>query len=288
MKILVLGASGQVGREVFAFLRGRGHEVTGTSRSGGKDLLQFDPYSEAWHILPRVDALVNCIGQMDNGQRSLYEAHVVITQRMLEHRKQLGSPRVVQVSAVGADPESSIEYARTKGIADTLLLREPDTAVIRPSIICTHDTMLVQKMRMLRTISRYLANTILVPGAFMTTLLQPVLIEDVCGGIELLCMNPLHQRVITAVGSDRFTLANLITMLTPPGKPPIRVFALPGLLTNTLVQGMSFLFPRILSKQQYELLKNDNIGDAAAFGNFLGYPPASSRPFFEKEFHARN
>ena len=145
MRIVVLGASGQIGSVIYNGLKDR-HVVLGTSRKASADCVRFDPFQDNWHVLGTVDVLINCIGQIEaTSSSSFHHIHVDLTKRIIAHRQQIGNPTILQISALGASAAHNVEFLRTKGIADDLLLQHAETAVIRPSIVCTHRTMIVRK-----------------------------------------------------------------------------------------------------------------------------------------------
>ena len=176
---LLLGASGKIGLEIrkaFAANDTR-HSLICCSRGiwkgevlPGETWLQFDPFSDQWLSLGKLDVVINAIGAISESKEMSFERiHGGVTSAILKHHAAVGNSRIVQISALGADAASSLGFLRTKGQADDLLLQEDDTVVLRPSIVCTPDTMLSQKLRKLLTIARFGLGKLLVPNGFPHT-----------------------------------------------------------------------------------------------------------------------
>ena len=135
MRIIILGASGQIGSFLFEDLRSK-YTVTGTSRKSSTSLLRFDPFLDDWSALGEADVVINCIGQIqESSSCSFKKIHLGISKKLIENRMLLGDPRIIQISALGASAIHPVEFLRTKGEADDYLLQFPDTVVARPSCL---------------------------------------------------------------------------------------------------------------------------------------------------------
>lgn len=284
MNILVLGASGQIGSVLYNNLKEK-YAVTGTSRKGSQKYLQFDPFRDNWSVLGKPDVLINCVGQIvASPQSSYHHIHVDLTRRILAHRQDIGNPRIVQISALGASDEHPVEFLKTKGIADALLLQHPDTAVVRPSVVCTPQTMIIKKLTMLSNVGRLLFGAIPVPRGFMQTRIQPIMGEDLVELVRNVCLNR-DIKIVDAVGPEVFTFQDIIRMLAKSRNQKLRTVDIPKSITDVAVKGLlSRVLPNVISAQQYQLLFYDNIGSVDACKQLLGRMPLSTRDFFHREF----
>ena len=283
MKIVVLGAKGQVGSVVFAGLM-KTHNVVGTSRSASDALLTFDPFIDDWALLGKVDTIINCIGQIEPTSTSSFEhVHVGLIKILLLNRAKIGNPRIVQISALGAAVDHRNDFLRTKGIADELLLKQPDTVILRPSIVCTHRTTLVRKMLMLSKIAGY-TGMICLPLRIRQTRIQPVMPGDLADGIKAV-LTPRHERIINIVGPDAISVDYLLKQLITVRHQRLLFLDVPERLMNIFVnQVIARSFPRLINAQQYELLHDDNIADPQPARQLLGRPLESVQNFFINEF----
>lgn len=284
MRIVVLGASGQIGAVIYNGLKNI-HNVTGTSRKRSDGFVQFDPFTDEWSVLGNTDILINCIGQIKaTVHSSFYHIHVDLTKRILAHRAALGDPRIIQISALDASANHEVEFLKTKGMADDLLLQHPGNAVIRPSIVCTHRTMMVKKMIMLSKMSRYLFGIVPVPKGFLNTRIQPIMPQDLVDLVKHVCVAG-NVKILDAVGPDALSFREIIQLLVKSRNRQLRIIEVPKAVSDLVVKNIfSRLFPRVINSQQYQLLFEDNIADVALCSQLLGRRPLSTQDFFEQEF----
>ena len=288
MRVIVLGASGQIGSIIYDGLKER-HHVTGTSRKRRADLIQFDPFRDDWTVLGKADVLINCVGQIEStNTSSFHHIHVELTKRIIERRQEVGTPAIIQISALGASAKHQVEFLRTKGLADDLLLQHPDTAVVRPSIVCTHRTMIVKKMIMLFNLSRLFFGVVPVPQGFLQTRIQPVMPEDLVDLVEKMCFDR-SQRIIHAVGSEPISFREIIQIMTESKHRRLRIIQVPKPMADVIVKDLvSRIIPKVISSQQYELLFQDNVADAGMAEQILDRQLKSTREFFKNEFTYAN
>lgn len=284
MKVIVLGASGQIGSVIYNGLRPF-HKVVGTSRERSNGYPQFDPFKDDWSTLGQPDVLINCVGQIQATNNSTFHhIHVGLTKQVLAHRAQLGNPRIIQISALGASSSHQVEFLKTKGMADDILLAYPDTAVIRPSIVCTHRTMLVRKMIMLLHLSRFFFGSLPIPKGFLTTRIQPIMPEDLVDLVHEACVDR-EVNQLDAVGPEEITLGEILQLLLKNRKQKLRIFQVPKTATDFFVRNVvGRLFPAVINEQQYQLLFEDNVANVDDCQKLLSRTPMSTRGFFEAEF----
>ncbi|OKL40014.1 NAD-dependent epimerase/dehydratase family protein [Pontibacter flavimaris] len=289
MRIVLLGASGQLGSHILPRLRQDypQAEVVGCVRGEGfpevsdaLHLLQFNPFQDDWATLGQVDVLINCIGIIrESAALDFEEAHVGLTRRMLQHRELIGSPRLIQLSALGADENSPSRFLRTKGLADKELLRHPDTVVLRPSIVCTPGTMLSRKLQQLQKLCRLTGGILPFPARMLETKLQPVAVEDLTELVSRLCVIADKPDVVEVGGKEVYTL-NQLLLLIPTCR---KIISFPQAGFNTLFPVLSWLFPSLLDREQLVLLQQDNVAHTDRSEMLLGKKMASTIAFWVAE-----
>ena len=136
MRILVTGAYGLIGSACLSRLHRDGHALVGVGRAVETAKRSF-PYVrwieadvalladvEAWRpLLDDIDAVVNCVGVLQDGARDdTRRVHVTATCALFDACAQAGIRRVVHVSAIGAEPAGPTPFSRTKAEADALLV----------------------------------------------------------------------------------------------------------------------------------------------------------------------
>ncbi len=290
-KIVILGANGQIGRVLFGALgncfpqaellgcvrRARLH-FEGVSGDVRRRSVVFDPQENDWNMLGNVDVIVNCIGAIDEHKTSFENAHILPVLAMLDNRTKPGNPRIIQVSALGASPASPSAFMRTKAFAEQLVLGQPDTYVIRPSIVCTPGTMLVAALQRLKKLFAFTGARVPFPAQFLATKVQPVLPGDLADVVCAIAEHGNETRKIDVAGEEEIRLEQLLQLAA------IKPVPAPRKLSN-LLWGMAKYLPlNFLSDEQYQLLHTDNIADVREMETLLGRKAESSLPFWEKSF----
>jgi uncharacterized protein YbjT (DUF2867 family) len=184
---------------------------------------------------------------------------------------------------LGADADSPSGFLRTKALADAALLRQPRTVVVRPSIVCTPGTVMVQKLRMLGRIGRGLLGYLPFPSGFARTRIQPVMGEDVADLVAVLCRNDQHANLISVVGPATFSLQQLIGYVGNRHIILLILLPVPQLVFDSLFSLGAFLLPGLLNREQFQLLKRDNVADKTVFQALLDRPPADTEAFWRQE-----
>ena len=245
----------------------------------------FDPLTDAWSFAHPIDIVINAIGIIQESKAMTFEkAHVWITEAILRQRAALGQPRIVQVSALGANMAHETDFLRTKGEADALLLREANVCVLRPSIVCTPDTMLSQKLRQLLKIARFSLGKMLVPTGFAATQIQPIMGADVGFAVALAALQPQSAHLIELVGPQRISFGELIAEMAAAQGRSVRLLEVSREIMETFVKHfVGVWFPELINYQQFRLLFVDNVGDAQATTNLLGRAPLDTMPFWREE-----
>lgn len=287
MRIIILGASGQLGREIYKELKKHTSiEVTGTSRSGDNWYMQFDPFKDDWSLLGKSDVLINCVGQIQESRDFPFEkVHGGLTQVILKHRALLGDPRIIQLSVLGADKESPVSFLSTKGIADEILLQFPDTLVLRPSIVCSHRTMMVKKMQMVRSLSGITAGFAIVPRGFTNYRIQPIMVEDLAAIVARLCFEKEIPQILNLTGPHPVSYREIMEWLFEAAGKKLRMIQVPKRIADVVVKNIiDPVFPSLISKGQYHLLFHDNLGDPSEGEKYLGRKLTSTVDFWKKEF----
>lgn len=150
--VTVFGGSGFVGRHVVKALANRGYRVRVACRR--PDLAGFlRPLGTVGQIQPiqanlrypasidraidGADAVVNLVGILyESGKQKFDSVQERGSRAIAQSAKERGVTTFVQMSAIGADAESDIAYAHTKGEAEKAVLEAIPTAnILRPSIV---------------------------------------------------------------------------------------------------------------------------------------------------------
>ena len=136
MKVLVCGATGFIGRHLGRRLLSSGHTVVAVMRQASHGPVgdfashavtgDFSRDVSAADWLPRlagVDVVVNAVGILrERGAQRFERLHVRGPIALFDACVQAGVPRVVQISALGADEQAQSAFHLSKRVADELSL----------------------------------------------------------------------------------------------------------------------------------------------------------------------
>ena len=288
MRVLLLGAGGFIGRELFAALTRRGHRVVAAVR----DPSRAPPFAEESAIaidmnhdvdpatwLPRlagIDAVVNCAGVLQGTRSQSIDAiHRAAPIALFEACVRSGVRRVVQVSAISAERSAGTEYALTKLAADDYLRASAlDWVVVRPSLV--HARGAYGGTAALRAIAAF-PFAIPVPGDG-TQRFQPIHMDDVARVVAIAIEEDrLLRTTIDPVGPDALTLREILAdyrRWLGFGKVP--VVAVP----RWIVKATTWLADRFggpLNSTALAQLEHGNTGDYEAFRRATGIDALSWR-----------
>jgi uncharacterized protein YbjT (DUF2867 family) len=271
MRVLVIGASGFVGRYLVARLRRDGMAVTAAGRHGPcRCDLATDSTADWLPRLAGIDAVVNCAGLIrdtggsydavhDRGARALFDAcHAA-------------GVRVIQISALGADDQATTRYHLTKRAADHHLARTAsDWAIVRPSLIVGRGG---QSTAMFASLATAPLPLRLGPGTWQ---LQPIHVDDLVEGIARLLVAPDRLAVrLDAVGPAPMTTDAITRDLRAwLGLRPAPFVPVP----RWVIAATAWIGQRIglgpATPESLAMLEAGNVGDVTGFVEACGFRPA--------------
>jgi uncharacterized protein YbjT (DUF2867 family) len=211
-KILVLGASGLIGRTVTDDLRARGFHVTGFARrfsasqkASSFDLeapvLSMDSAALAQLIKDRnIDLVVNCIGVLQDGIGSDTRAvHRDFVERLLQAMGRSGrAARLVHISIPGLAKDDRTPFSTTKREAERLIAASGIAyAILRPGFVIAPSA--YGGSAMLRALAAF---PIDLPASESATLFQPVAVEDIAATIAWLAERDISDQTAGNVAWD--------------------------------------------------------------------------------------
>ena len=195
-KILVLGASGLIGRYLTDDLRIRGFEAVGVARSLSAaqrlnaldlDMPVMSMTSSALARLLRersIDVVVNCLGVLQDGPGSDTRAvHRDFVERLLQAIKDSGRAiRLIHISIPGAANEDRTSFATTKREAERLIESSGiPYAILRPGFVIAPAA--YGGSAMVRALAAF---PLALPAEESATPFQPVAVEDIAATVAWL------------------------------------------------------------------------------------------------------
>ena len=290
--VTVFGGSGFVGAQAVRQLAKAGWRVRVAVRNpnlayamrlagdvGQIDIVQANIRNAASlrRALEGASAAVNLVGVLrETGRQGFQAVHVMGARHVAEQARAAGVHRVVQMSALGADPNSASRYARSKAEGEAAV-REiyPDAVIVRPSIVFGPEDAFFNRFAAMAGISPALP---LIGGGH--TRFQPVFVGDVGKAIAQAVSDPdAAGHTYELGGPGTYTFRELMELtLREIGK---RRFLAPlpwpvaGLLgkAGDMVGGL--VAPPVTADQVL-LLKADNVASGAYPGlEALGVAPTN-------------
>jgi uncharacterized protein YbjT (DUF2867 family) len=224
-KILVLGASGLIGRFVTDDLRVRGLQAIGVARhlapsqkTSALDLelpvMSMDAAALARLFCEReIETIVNCLGVLQDGPGSDTGAvHRDFVARLLAAIRDCGRAiRLIHISIPGTADEDRTAFSTTKREAERLIAASGiPYAILRPGFVVAPAA--YGGSAMLQALAAF---PLQLPGDELATPFQPVAVEDIAGTVAWLAARDIDDAVVRAVTWDLMqpqpiTLGNVI------------------------------------------------------------------------------
>ena len=293
--VTIYGGSGFVGRYIAQRMAKSGWRVRVAVRRPNEALF-VKPYGTVGQVEPVLcnirddasvrsvmqgaDAIVNCVGILvKSGKNTFDSVQSEGPERIARIASEEGVSRMVQISAIGADIQSSSDYARTKAEGEAAVLKYmPQAVILRPSIVFGSEDGFFNRFAGMTRMSPML------PVAGASTLFQPVFVDDVAkaaviavegkakagvyelGGPDVESFRALMQRMLDVINRRRviLNLPSWVAKLMAFGFDMLQTIT-GGLFTNNM-----------LTRDQLKNLAHDNIVSSDAMGfKDLGIVPVS-------------
>jgi NADH dehydrogenase len=286
-EVTVFGAAGFVGRNVVRQLAENGIRVRAACRdpeaaaflktmgavgqiSIPQANLRFPASIEA--AVDGVDAVINLTGILyQRGAQSFEAVHVSGAAVIAEAAKKAGAKRLIQMSALGADANSSAKYARSKAAGEAAVEAAfPGVTILRPSVIFGAED---NFFNLFASLARFTPALPLIGGG--QTKFQPVYVGDVAAAIDHILADPNTAGQIFELGGPRqMSFEEVLRYITEQTGRKRFFFPWPFALTKIDAFFLQLMPKPLLTMDQVELLKSDNVIDANAPGlDDLGIVP---------------
>lgn len=269
MNILVVGGSGFIGTSLCGELTDRGHDVTAVSRTPGDvpagvettvgDVTAYDSIAPAFEGR---DCVVNLVAlsplfKPSGGNQKHFEVHLGGTENIVEAAREHTVGKLVQLSALDADPHADTAYLKAKGQAEIVVKNSDlEHVIIRPSIVFGDGGEFIPFTEMLTTP----VVTGLPGGGTMS--FQPIWIGDFVGMVADAVESDDHTgKTYELGGPDVLSLADVTKLIARSNGRSVTVVSIPMALVKT---GLSLLDPipgAPMGSDQATSLQMDNTTD---------------------------
>lgn len=222
--VTILGGSGFVGRYIARRMAQAGWRVRVATRRPNERLYvrtygfvgQVEPVlcnirdeASVRAVIRGADAVVNCAGILFESRKNTFDAvQAAGAGTVARVAAEEGVAQLVQISAIGADPEADSDYARTKGQGEAAVLAAfPGAVILRPSIIFGPEDGFFNRFAAMCRFSPLLPIT---AGA---TRMQPVYVDDVAAAAAKAAMGEAKAGIYELGGPDTASFRDLMVMM---------------------------------------------------------------------------
>ncbi|MGE3935425.1 MAG: complex I NDUFA9 subunit family protein [Rhodospirillaceae bacterium] len=277
--VTVFGGSGFVGRYIVRELAKTGARVRVAVRN--VERAQFlKPMGDVGQVVPLLanvrddasvaaavdgaDAVINLVGILYEGGRQTFQAvQAEAPGRIARAAAATGARRFIQVSAIGADPESESAYGRSKAAGEAAARAAfPGTTVLRPSIVFGPEDDFFNRFAAMARLAPVLP---LVNGG--ETRFQPVYVGDVADAALAALRDPKSAgRTYELGGPGIYTFRALMElMLREIGRKRV-LLPVPEIALWAPAMAAELLPAPPLTRDQLIQLRRDNVVAPGAAG----------------------
>jgi uncharacterized protein YbjT (DUF2867 family) len=224
--VTVFGGSGFIGRYVVREIARTGARVRAAVRR--PDNAGFlKPMGDVGQVVPiaanirddasvaaavdGADTVINLVGVLvPDRDQSFQNLQADGAHRVARAAKSAGAERLIQMSAIGADPASDSVYASTKGAGEQLVSEAfPGATIVRPSIVFGPEDDFFNQFAAMARLSPVLP---LIGGGH--TKFQPVYVGDVADAVASMAQNPKTAGTVYELGGPQvYSFRALLEMI---------------------------------------------------------------------------
>ncbi len=203
-------------------------------------------------------AVINLVGIFKG---NLHAIHVEGAGHSAAAARNAGASAFVHISAIGADPDATSDYGRTKGFGERAVCDAfPAATIIRPSVVFGPEDDFTNRFASL-------ARFPLLPVIAPKTRFQPLFVRDLAQAITIAALDPQRHggKDYELGGPQTLTMRELnVKIAAMAGQSP-DIVEVPGLVAGAMAK-LGFLPGAPLSSDQWKMLQQDNVATEGASG----------------------
>jgi len=294
--VTIYGGSGFIGRYIARRMAKEGWRVRVAVRRPNEAIF-VRPYGTVGQVEPvfcnirddasvraalhGAEAVVNCVGTFDRGGPNNFEAvQHEGAGRIARLASEEGVAHLVQISAIGADPDGDSLYAQSKARGEAAVVEHfPKAVILRPSVVFGPEDQFFNRFAGMARLGPVL------PVVGAETRFQPVYVDDVARAAVLAATGVAKPGVYELGGPEvksfRALMQEMLAVIHRRRLVVNMPFWLAGIMATALdaAQGITIgLFKnRVLTRDQVRSLRHDNVAADAAKGfRELGFRPVAA------------
>ena len=293
--ISVIGGNGFLGKYIVNILLDKGYYVKIISRTATLSKKNFTIYkpgqyklvdcdiknsSKLQSALDGTDYVINLVGLLINKRNNSFESvHKVAVENIVSICKKLDIKKLIHVSAIGSEKNSKSEYSRTKFLGEEAVKNFRNYCIIRPSIIYGDEDNFINFFAKTSKISPFLP---LIGGG--KNLFQPIWVQDVANIIVNTLEKNIKGKILEVGGEEVFTFKEILEIILNELELKRKFITIPFGISTKLASFLEFFPAPILTADQVEMLKKDNIvSKKYNFRKTLDYLPMPFKKMIKKQ-----
>jgi NADH dehydrogenase len=289
LTVVVFGGGGFIGRHLVrrlgkagAIVRVPSRHVSrlGALRTAGvvgqivPEMVSTFDAAELAATVQGADVVINLIGILAEGGRASFdEIHTALPARIAAAAKAAGVKKLIQISALGADANSTSAYAKSKAAGEEAVRAAfPEATILRPSIVFGPEDKFFNRFAAMALISPALP---LIGGGH--TKFQPVYVGDVADAIMAAATRAdAAGKTYELGGPATYSFRELMELLLAEMGVKRLLAPLPWGVARFQAAIAEWIPGKPLTRDQVELLKVDNVPTGAVPGlSDLGVTPTA-------------
>ncbi|WP_373489421.1 complex I NDUFA9 subunit family protein [Blastomonas sp.] len=214
------------------------------------DIRKPDSVARALH---RADGAVNLVGILKGDFDAFHRDGAA---NIASAAATAGCGALVQVSAIGADPQSKSAYGRSKGEGEAAVLAAyPQATILRPSIVFGREDQFINRFAGL------IASLPIVPIIGGKAKFQPVFVDDVAAAVVASLANPavFGGRTFELGGPEIVSMAEINTRIAAEIGVSPTFIDMPDAVSALMAHGAGWLPGAPITGDQWAMLQSDNV-----------------------------
>jgi len=268
--ITVFGGTGFIGRNLIGKLAKKGFKIIVPTRNpylhgylkpmgepGQIEVLKFNffDFSNLNEFISRSEIVINCIGVLFEKKNQKFDyLHHLFPKFLTSILDKEVTKKFIHISALGVNKDSNSLYIRSKFQGEEAVINNFEKSIIlRPSIVFgTNDNFFNLFNKLINLLP-------IIPLASAKTKFQPCYVGDVTDAIIKVIEQINPNKVYELGGPKIYTFKELIETLLVSLKKKRFIIELPDFVARVQAKIMQLLPNPLLTEDQLEILKSDNI-----------------------------
>ena len=268
--ITVFGGTGFIGRNLIGKIAKKGFKIVVPTRNpylhgylkpmgepGQIEVLKFNPFdfSSLNEFIKSSEIVINCIGVLYEKKNQKFDhVHHLFPKFLSSILDKEITKKFIHISALGANKNSNSLYIKSKFQGEEAVINNfKNSIILRPSIVFgTNDSFFNLFNKLINILP-------IIPLAGSKTKFQPCYVGDVTDAIIKIIEQVNLNSIYELGGPKIYTFKELIETLLVSLKKKRLIVELPDFAARVQAKVMQLLPNPLLTEDQLEILKSDNV-----------------------------